>query len=165
MDYRPDYLEIAPENALEKVQIEPVVRGHNKVTGTVIPDQYHVLDRGSEEVYSSIQVDELAEDHFIEELSQVDSVDESLAELLVDDYSNLRTVSWAATSDVEHLENTYDMDAHDFFKALGDAGVYRNEQSPESGKLHIPEHRDDMKEEDLEDEEEDDTVQAGFNDF
>lgn len=88
----------------------------------------HVLDRGSEEVYDSCQVDELAEDHFTEELTQVDGVDESLAELLIEDYTNLRTVSWAATSDVEHLENAYDLDAHDFFNALGDTDVHRNEQ-------------------------------------
>ncbi|WP_049937211.1 hypothetical protein [Haloplanus natans] len=166
VDYRPDYLELAPENALEKYQLEPTVRGHNEITGTKILDKIHILDRGSEEVYDSFQVDELAEDHFVEELSRVDGVDESLAELLVDDYSNLRTVSWAATSDVEHLENTYDMDAHRFFKALGDTEIYRNEQSPDAGKLHIPDHRDDMKQEDLEDvDKEDDSIQAGFDDF
>ena len=165
VDYRPDYLELGPEKSLEKYQLEPTVRGHNEITGTKILDEIHVLDRGSEEVYDSFQVDELAEDHFVEELSQVDGVDESLAELLVDDYSNLRTVSWAATSDVAHLENTYDLDAHEFFKALGDAEVYRNEQSPDAGKLHVPEHRDDMEEEDELEEGEDDTVQAGFDDF
>ncbi|WP_058825741.1 hypothetical protein [Haloferax sp. Q22] len=165
VDYRPDYLEIAPENAMEKYQLEPTVRGHNEITGAKILDEIHVLDRGSEEVYDSFQVDELAEDHFVEELSQVDGVDGSLAELLVDDYSNLRTVSWAATSDVEHVENTYDMDSHDFFKALGDADVYRNEQSPDAGKLHVPEHRDDMEENSSEDPKTDDTVQAGFDDF
>lgn len=101
----------------------------------------------------------------MEELSHVDGVDESLAELLIEDYSNLRTVSWAATSDVEHLENMYDLDANDFFKALRDADVYRNENSSEAGKLHIPEHRDDMEEGDLEEDEGDDTVQAGFDDF
>lgn len=129
-------------------------------------DEIHVLDRGIEEVYDSFQVDELAEYHFLKVLASVDGVDESLAELLIDDYTNLRTVSRAATSDVEHIENTYDLDAHNFFKALGDADVYRNEQSPEAGKLHVPEHRDDMDQDDLEeDEEEDDTVQAGFDDF
>jgi len=164
VDYRPDYLELAPAEGLEKYQLEPSLRGHNEITGTKILDEIHILDRGSEEVYDSFQVNELAEDHFIEELAAVDDVDESLAELLIEDYTNLRTVSWAATSDVGHLENTYDMDAHEFFKALGDADVYRNEQSPEAGKLHIPDHRDDM-EEDLEEDEEDDTVQAGFEDF
>jgi len=165
VDYRPDYLELAPEEGMEKYQLEPTLRGHNEVTGTKILDEIHVLDRGSEEVYDSFQVDELAEGHFLEELASVDGVDESLAELLIDDYSNLRTVSWAATSDVEHLENAYDMEAHDFFKALGDADIYRNENSPEAGKLHIPEHRDDMEQRDLEEDEEDDTVQAGFDDF
>ncbi|WP_276273611.1 hypothetical protein [Haloarcula litorea] len=166
VDYRPDYLELAPENALEKYQLEPELRGHNEITGTKILDKIHILNRGSEEVYSSFQVDELAEDRFVEELSRVDGVDESLAELLIDDYTNLRTVSWAATSDVEHLENTYDIDSHEFFKSLGDADVYRNEQSPDAGKLHVPDHRDDMQEDDLEeDEETDDSVQAGFDDF
>jgi hypothetical protein len=47
----------------------------------------------------------------------VDGVDKSLAEHLIDDYTNLRTVSWAATSDVKHLENKYDLDAHEFSKA------------------------------------------------
>ena len=75
----------------------------------------------------------------------MDGVDKSLAEHLIDDYTNLRTVSWAATSDVEYLENKYDLDAHEFFKALGDADVYRNEQSSEAGKLHVPDHRDDME--------------------
>jgi len=166
VDYRPDYLELAPENALEKYQFSPTLRGHNEITGTKILDEIHILDRGSEEIYDTFQVDELAADHFIEELIDVDSVNKPLAELLIDDYINLRTVSWAATSDVEHLENTYDLDSHEFFKELGDANVYRNEQSPEAGKLHIPDHRDDMEQEDLEDEEEeDDTVQARFNDF
>jgi len=165
VDYRPDYLELAPEEGMEKYQLEPTLRGHNEITGTRILDEIHVLDRGSEEAYDSFQVDELAEGHFLEELASVDGVDESLADLLIDDYSNLRTVSWAATSDVEHLENTYDMDSHDFFKALGDADIYRNENSPEAGKLHIPEHRDDMEQRDLEEDEEDDTVQAGFDDF
>ena len=162
VDYRPDYLELAPENALEKYQLEPELRGHNEITGTKILDEIHILDRGSEEVYDSFQVDELAEDHFVEELASVDGIDESLAELLVDDYTNLRTVSWAATSDVEHLENTYDIDSHEFFKALGDADVYRNENSPNAGKLHVPEHRDDIQEVD---EDEDGSVQAGFDDF
>jgi hypothetical protein len=165
VDYRPDYLELAPAEGMEKYQLEPALRGHNEVTGTKIIDEIHVLDRGSEEIYDSFQVDKLAEDHFIEELTRVDGVDESLAELLVDDYSNLHTVSWAATSDVHHLENTYDLDAHDFFKALGDADIYRNEQSPGAGKLHVPEHRNDMEEEYIEDDEEDDTVQSGFEDF
>ena len=166
VDYRPDYLELAPAEGIEKYQLEPALIGHNEVTGTKILDEIHVLDRGSEELYDTFQVDELAEDHFVEELSRVDGVDESLADLLIEDYTNVRTVSWAATSDIEHLENTYDLDANAFFNALGDADVYRNENSPEAGKLHVPEHRDDMEEEELEeDEEQDDTVQAGFDDF
>ncbi|MCD2200812.1 hypothetical protein LPA44_13025 [Halobacterium sp. KA-4] len=75
----------------------------------------------------------------------MDGVDKSLAEHLINDYTNLRTVSWAATSDVEHLENKYDLDAHEFFKALGDEDVYRNEKSPEAGKLHVLDHRGDME--------------------
>lgn len=102
----------------------------------------------------------------MDELATVDGVDESLAELLIDDSTNHRTVSWAATNDVQHLENTNDLDAHDFFKPLGDADVYRNEQGPEAGKLHVPRTPWRRVEGNLkEDEEEDDTVQAGFYDF
>lgn len=157
---------------MEKYRFEPALRGHNQITGTQILDQISVVDRGSGEVYDTFQVDELAEDHFEQVLATVDGVDESLSELLVDDYSNLRTVSWASTSDVAHLENTYDIDAHEFMKALEMAGIYRNEQSPDSGKLHIPEHRDDMERhgndserQDSVTEQEDDSVQSGFGDF
>ncbi|WP_075936852.1 hypothetical protein [Halosegnis longus] len=95
----------------------------------------------------------------------MDGVDKSLAEHLIDDYTNLRTVSWAATSDVEHLENKYDLDAHELFKILGGADVYRNEQSSEAGKLHVPDHRDDMEAPGEDEEDEDNIIQAGFDDF
>lgn len=95
----------------------------------------------------------------------MDGVDKSLAEHLIDDYTNLRTVNWAATSDVKHLENKYDLDAYELFKAFGDADVYRNEQSSEAGKLHFPDHRDDMETPGEDEEDEDNTVQAGSDDF
>jgi len=172
VDYRPQYLELAPENALEKYQLSPTLRGSNKVTGTRIIDEVSVLDRGSEEVYDTFHVDDLAQDHFIEELSRVDGVDEELARLLITEdgekYRNLRTASWALTSDTTHLENKYGVDCHELFKEFGEAGVYRNDQSPESGVLHLPERvREEHgldEDEELE-EDEDDTEQVGLGDF
>ncbi|MFB1064890.1 hypothetical protein [Natrinema sp. H-ect4] len=149
---------------MEKYQLEPTLRGHNEITGTKILDEIHVLDRGSEEVYTSFQVDELAEDHFIEQLLEVEDVNRDEAEFFVDTYTNIRGTIWALTSDTEYVEENLDKDAHELFKALGDTDVYRNENSPDAGKLHVPDHRDDMEEE-LQEEEEDDTVQAGFDDF
>ncbi|SDW45192.1 hypothetical protein SAMN05443574_103307 [Haloarcula vallismortis] len=169
MDYRPQYLELAPENSLEKYQLTPGLRGSNEITGTKIIDEISILDRGSEEVYDTFHVDELAQDHFIKQLSTVDGVDTELARLLITDdgegYRNLRTVSWATTSDVENLENKYDLDCHELFKNLGDAGVYRNENSPESGALHLPEHKQEELEEEEENGEEDDSEQVGLSDF
>jgi len=167
VDYRPDFLELTPSDALEKYQLTPELRGTNEITGTKILDEIKVLDRGSEEVYSTFQVDDLAENYFTEELTGVDGIDSSLAELLIDEYTNLRTVSWATTSDVEHMENTWDIDCHQFFKDLGEAEVYRNENSPDAGVLQMPER---VKEEhglleDDEPQEEDDTEQVGLGDF
>lgn len=42
VDYRPDYLELAPAKGMEKYQLEPGLRGHNEVTGTKILDEIHV---------------------------------------------------------------------------------------------------------------------------
>jgi hypothetical protein len=168
IDYRPDFLELTPADSLEKYQLTHELRGSNQVTGTEIIDEIHVLDRGSEEVYETFQVDELAEDYFTEELAQVEQIDSSLAELLIDEYTNLRTVSWATTSDVEHLENTWDIDCHQLFKDLGDAGIYRNEQSPDAGVLQMPERvreEHSLPEDDRELEQEDDTEQVGLTDF
>jgi len=178
VDYRPEFLEVAPESSWEKFRVLPKVRGHNDVTGSRIVDRVHVLDRGSENVHEEYQVDELAEDYFIEELSQLEMVDDSLAELLIDEYQNLRTVSWAATSDVAYLENTYGLEPHELFEQLGEAGIYRNENSPEAGVLHFPERRaEDLSEpkqekyfgEVLEPKEEenpeDDSKQSGLTDF
>jgi hypothetical protein len=167
VDYRPQYLELTPENALEKYQLSPALRGSNEVTGTKILDEIQVLDRGSEEVYTTFHVDELAEDYFIDRLSDVDGIDSSLAELLIDEYTNLRTVSWATTSDIEHVENTWDLDCHELFKELGDAGVYRNEQSPDAGVLQLPERVKEehgLNDEEVE-EQGDDSEQAGLTDF
>ena len=94
----------------------------------------------------------------------MDGVDRSLAKYLIDDYTSLRTVSWTATSDIEY-SNKYDFDAHEFFNALGNADFYRGEQSSEAGKLHVPDHRDDMEAVGEDEEDEDNTVQAGFDDF
>ena len=169
VDYRPQYLELAPEDALEKYQLSPALRGSNEVTGTRIIDEVSVLDRGSEEVYTTFHVDDLAQDLFIEELSQVDGVDEELARLLItedgDNYRNLRTVSWALTSDTTHLENTYGVDCHELFKEFGEEGIYRNEQSPESGVLQLPDRVKEELEEEEEQGQEEDTEQVGLSDF
>ncbi|WP_313694199.1 hypothetical protein [Halorarum halobium] len=168
VDYRPDFLELTPEAALEKYQLTAELRGTNEITGTKILNEIHVLDRGSEEVYDTFHVDDLAEDHFIERLSEVDGVDSSLAELLIDEYTNLRTISWATTSDVTHLENTWDIDAHSLFEELQKAGVYRNEHSPDSGVLQMPERvkkEYGLEEDEQEDEDGEETEQIGLTDF
>lgn len=167
IDYRPDFLELTPADSLEKYQVTHELRGTNQVTGAEIIDEIHVLDRGSEEVYTSFQVDELAEDYFTEELTQVEQIDSSLAELLIDEYTNLRTVSWATTSDVEHLENTWDIDCHQLFKDLGDAVIYRNEQSPDAGVLQMPERvrEEHGLDEEEKEKEEEESEQVGLSDF
>jgi hypothetical protein len=167
VDDRPYCIELTPSNALEKYQFTSELRGNNEITGTKIIDEIKILDRGSEEVYNTFQVDELAEEYFTEELATVQGINSSLAESLIDEYTNLRTVSWASTSDVEHMENTWDIDCHKLFKQLGETGVYRNEHSLDAGVLQMPER---VKEEhDLlennEGEEDDDTEQIGLNDF
>lgn len=178
VDYRPDFVEVALEDSWEKFRVLPKVRGHNEITGSKIIDRIHVLDRGAEQVHEEYQVDELAENHFIEELSQLEMIDESLAEVLVDEYTNLRTVSWAASSDVAHLENTYDVETHELFEQLGEEEVYRNEQSPEAGVLHFPERRaedlseskqeqyfDEVLEPKEEENPEEDSKQSGLTDY
>lgn len=142
-DERPGFLELAPSNALEKYRLHPVLRGTNEVTGTHIVDEVVLLERGSEEEYSRVQVDELAEDHFVEQLAEVDLIDSSLAELLIEEYGNIRTVSWATTSDVSYMENTWELDCHQLHQELNEEGILRNEHSPDAGKLHFPERRAD----------------------
>ncbi len=135
------FLDIAPDMAVSKHRLEPVVRGNSEVTGTEIVDKVHVLDKGSERGEATYQVDELAENHFVQELAEVEDVDEPLAELLIEEYGNPRTVSWATTSDISFLENTFDVDPHAFRQRLEEADVYRSENSPDSGRLHFPERR------------------------
>jgi len=143
VDYRPQFLELAPENALEKYQLSPKLRGGNEVTGTRIVDEVLVLDRGSEEVYSQFQVDKLAEDYFVDRLEDVESLDRNDAEWFVEEYGNLRTASWALTSDTEFVEQQTGYSAEDLFREFGETGVYRNENSADSGVLHFPERRAD----------------------
>lgn len=162
VDYRPQYIELTPSEAVEKYRLLPELRGNNEITGTEILDRIHVLDRGSEEQYTEMQVDDLARHRFIDELEPVVD-DQGLAEALIDEYRNLRTVSWAATSDVAHLENTWGLDAHDLFKQLGEKGVYRSEHSPDAGRLHLPERKQPDSGEDVELGE--GSEQAGFSDF
>ena len=95
----------------------------------------------------------------------MDGVDKSLPEHLIDNHTNLRTVSWTAKSDVKDLENKYDLDAYEFFKTLGDADVYRNERSSEARELYVPDQRDDMEAPGEDKEDGDNTVQAGFDVF
>lgn len=161
VDYRPGFLELAPEDALEKYQLVPTLKGDNDVTSTRIVDEVLILDRGSEEVYSSFQVDELAEDYYVEQLTEIDSIDRSLAEELINEYGNLRTVSWAVSRDTEFFEDTFGLDSKEIFKELGEAGVYRNEESPEAGVLHFSERRADESGESDEDDETG-SVQTGF---
>lgn len=168
VDDRPYCIELTPVDALEKYQFTSQLRGSNKITGTEILDEVKILDRGSEEVYNTFQVDGLAEEYFTEELATVQGINSSLAEQLIDEYTNLRTVSWAITSDVEHMENTWDIDCHKLFKQLGETGVYRNEHSPDAGVLQMPERvkeEHDLLENNEETEEDDGTEQVGLNDF
>lgn len=143
VDYRPQLIELSPEKAMEKYQLAPKLRGSNKVTGTQIIDEVLIIDRGSDEVYDRFQVDQLAEQQFVDKLVDVDSLSLEEAEWFIDEYTNLRTASWALTSDTRHVEDETGYEAHTLFKEFGDAGVYRNENSPESGVLHFPERRAD----------------------
>lgn len=147
VDYRPDYLELAPADSMEKYQLVPELRGNSEVTGTEIVDKITVLDRGSEEPLDRFQVDELAEDHFIEQLQQVEGVDSSMAELLIDEYTNPVTVSWAITSDTPYFENHFGLSAEDMFTEFGEAGVYRNKDSRDAGRKHFPvDRREELRE-------------------
>jgi len=169
VDDRPYCIELTPFNALEKYQLTSQLRGSNKITGTEILEEIKILDRGSEEIYDTFHVDGLAEKYFTGELATVRGIDSSLAESLIDEYTNLRTVSWATTSDVEHMENTWDIDCHELFKQLGETGIYRNENSAEAGVLHLPdrvkEEHDIMEDERDIEEQEDETEQVGLSDF
>jgi hypothetical protein len=181
IDYQPQYLELAPSDATEKYQLAPGLRGKNKVTGSEIIDEVLIFDKGSEEVFEQFQVDKLAKNYFIDQLAEIDMIDSELAEELIKEYGNLRTVSWAATSDVEYMEDTWGLDCHQLFKELGEAGVYRNKDSLDAGRLHFPERRADElsesrqetvfgevlepQDEDSEVEQEDTGEQAGLTDF
>lgn len=181
VDYRPQFLELTPSDALQKYRLLPKLRGTNDITGTKIIDRVQIRDRGSDERFTEFQVDELAEAHFKEQLLTVDGIDtEETAQQWIDEYTNLRTASWALTSDTEFVETELGMDAQALFKAFGDAGIYRNEQSPEAGVLHFPERRADELEEskqekyfgeilepqgDEEENPEDDSEQVTFGDF
>jgi len=141
VDYRPDFLELAPSDATEKYQLVPGLRGGNEVSGTHIIDRVLRLDRGSEQVIDSFEADELARDHFIQCLEDVPLFDRETAEEWIDEYGNLRTASWAISHDTEYVENQWGFDAETLFKQFGDAGVYRKEDSPDAGTLNFPERR------------------------
>lgn len=171
VDYRPLFLELTPSDALEKYQLSPGLRGNNEITGTRIVDEITILDRGSEEVYTTFHVDDLAQDYFIDALAQVEGLDKDLARQWItgdgEGYKNLRTASWALTSDTAHLTQEYGVDCRELFKEFGEAEVYRNEHSADAGVLHLPERKQDELEADEEDEveEDEDTVQSGLTDY
>lgn len=137
------FLDISPDMAVSKYRLEPIVRGSDDVTGTEIVDKIHILDKGSEQHEAVYQVDELAENHFVKQLAEVEDVDDSLAAHLIEEYANPRTVSWACTSDVVYLENTFDVASDSLRHSLKEADLYRNEHSPDAGRLHFPERRAD----------------------
>lgn len=66
-----------------------------------------------------------------------------MADLLVDEYRNLRTLTWATTSDVTYLENMYDLDSHQLRKSLKEHDLHRNRHSDDAGPLMFPERRKD----------------------
>jgi len=176
VDYRPQYLELAPVDSLEKYRLLPFTRGPSS-TGTEIVDRVQVRDRGTEEKTGEWMVDELAQPHFIELLSGVDGVDSSLSELLIEEYRNIRTNYWATTSDIFYLQNTFGVRPADLREDMKAEGLDRNEHSPDAGRLHFPERRaDDISErrqkkyfnevlEPQEDEEEQPGEQSGFEEF
>ena len=66
------------------------------------------------------------------------------------------------------MENTWDIDCHELFKELGEAEVYRNEQSPDTGVLQMPERVKEeygLDEDETQQEEKDDSKQVGISDF
>lgn len=146
VDYRPQYFELHVEDAVEDYRLIPELRGNSEITGTEVVDRIGLVDGDDVEIF---ELDDLMQDHFVEQLAGVDGVDEDLAQDLIDEYGNLRTASWAVTSDTEFFEEEFGLNAHEMFKEFGEAGVYRNEQSSESGTLNFPERRaDELEDED-----------------
>lgn len=178
VDYRPQYVELGPHDSLQKYRLNSVKK-HNSSLSDRILDTVEVVDRGTEIELDSWQVDDLAREHFIESLESGTSLDSSISELLIEDYRNLRTVSWATTSDVTELENKFDIDPSSLRDELKESGLLRNEHSNDAGKLHLSEHKaENMRHEaqrfffgqvlvEQEDEAEstEDTDQAAFDDF
>jgi hypothetical protein len=142
VDYRPEFVELASQDTLEKYQLVPELRGNTRATGTRILDEVLILDRGSEDLLSRTQVDELLEDSFVEDLSALPMFDRSLAEQWIDTYRNHRTGSWATTGDIENVENTWDLDAEAVRTALQSHGLYQEADDRLAGRLHVPEHRE-----------------------
>lgn len=100
-------------------------------------------DEAAEETVAFYEIDDIVTPPLQEQLTALPQVDTSLADLLVDEYRNLRTVTWATTSDVAYLENTYDLDAHQLRESLLEHGLARNEHSDHAGPLMFPERRKD----------------------
>jgi hypothetical protein len=165
IDYRPQYLELAPSDGLEKYRLLPKLRGDNRVTGTQIVDEVQVRERGSENLYQSFEIDELASDYFEEQLLELGGVSRKVAEVLLDRYTNLRTFSWAITSDTEYLETEHGLDAKELFREVGGVGIYMNDDSLDAGILKPPEELLEDEAEDEGEAEEDDTSQTGLADF
>lgn len=181
VDHTPQWIDVLPEpdETSEKYRLHSKVRGHDHVTGTRIVDEIQVLDRGTEYKLKQFDVDDLARDHFIDQLSEVDSFDDVMAEQWIDEYRNLRTASWAVTSDVSFAENNWDVSCVQLYKEFGDTGVYRNEHSADAGHLRFPSRRADEISEQRQEQyfgevlepepdgstREDKGEQAGFDDF
>jgi hypothetical protein len=89
------------------------------------------------------KVRELLESSLQEQLTELPQIDSSHASILVDEYHNLRTVSWATTSDVTFLENTYDLDCHELRQSMEEHDLYRGEFHDKARPLMFPERRKD----------------------
>lgn len=144
----------------------PRLRGENEVTGDKIIDEIQIRDRGGETRYSTFELDELAADHFQNQLTQLDTISPQLAEDFIDRYTNLRTCSWAISHDQNQIKY-WGFDPEHLFKAFGEHGIYINEDSRDAGILKPPEDLlDDESEcENGVSENEDSTTQSGLSDF
>lgn len=139
LNQRPDYFELAPEDAITKYRFTGFHRAQ-PLTSDKILDEVSVVDRGSNEVYDTWHVDDLARDHFRNQLAQIEFVSPHDADEILDTYHNLRTTFWACTSDQWKIEDL-GYDPMELWGEAGEVGIYRNENSPESGPLHMPERK------------------------
>lgn len=142
-----EFIDLATQDSLDKYRLVSKRRGP-KTTGRDIIGEIQVVEKGSNNILEEINPDKLAEEHYVELLSEIDGVDLPLADLFIQEYGNLRTVSWALTSDTPYMENTYDVDCHQLLQEFQDADVYRGEHNEKAGTLNFPERRADELSED-----------------